>query len=115
MTSERDGTTATLGLSRRVLARLSAGVVEITPTLIAERRDFHRYAESGWTEFRTISLIARRLVDLGFDVKVGRDVLDPDARMGVPDADVLEAAWARAKGQGGGPPPRPLPHGVHGL
>jgi aminobenzoyl-glutamate utilization protein A len=85
------------------LARLSAGAVAIAPTLTAERRDFHRYAESGWTEFRTASLIARRLVDLGFDVKVGRTVLDPDARMGVPDVDVLEAAWARAKAQGGAP------------
>jgi len=103
MTSERDGTSATFGLTRRVLARLSAGALAVTPTLIAERRDFHRYAESGWTEFRTASLIARRLVDLGFDVKVGRDVLDPDARMGVPDVDVLEAAWGRAKAQGGDP------------
>jgi len=103
MSSERDGITATPGLSRRVLSRLSVCTAAITATLIAERRDFHRYAESGWTEFRTTSLIARRLVDLGFDVKVGRDVLDPDARMGVPDVDVLEAAWARAKTQGGDP------------
>ena len=103
MTSEPDGIAVTLGLSQRVLSRLSASVAAITPTLIAERRDFHRYAELAWAEFRTTSLIARRLVDLGFDVKVGRDVLDPDARMGVPDVDVLEAAWARAKAEGGDP------------
>jgi aminobenzoyl-glutamate utilization protein A len=38
---------------------------------IGYRRDFHRYAESGWTEFRTASLVARRLTDLGYDVQLG--------------------------------------------
>ena len=29
--------------------------------LTARRRDFHKYAETGWFEMRTSSLIARRL------------------------------------------------------
>ena len=32
--------------------------------LIAQRRDFHKYAESGWFEMRTSSIIARKLKDL---------------------------------------------------
>ncbi len=69
--------------------------------LVTYRRDFHRYAESGWLEFRTASLVARRLADLGFDVHVGRDVMCDTARMGVPDQATLDAAWERAVTQSG--------------
>ena len=67
------------------------------------RRDFHRYAESGWLEFRTASLVARRLADLGFDVHVGREVVRDEARMGLPEQATLDAAWERAVAQGGDP------------
>jgi len=71
--------------------------------LVVDRRDFHRYAESGWTEFRTSSLIARRLERLGFKVLAGRGVCAVDARMGVPPDSVLEAHRRRAIDQGGDP------------
>jgi len=71
--------------------------------LVAYRRDFHRYAESGWTEFRTASLVARRLADLGFDVYMGRDVMHDEARMGLPDQATLDVAWERAVAHGGDP------------
>ncbi len=76
---------------------------DIEPQLIADRRDFHKYAEAGWTEFRTSSLIARRLTALGLDVRVGPDIVDADARMGLPDPKVLAAHWNRAEVQGGDP------------
>jgi len=101
MTSDSEAPPATLGLPRRLLKALDEHVAAVAPVLVTERRDFHRYAESGWTEFRTSSLIARRLTELGFDVETGRGVFDPDARLGLPDDDVLEAAWQRAKAQGG--------------
>ncbi len=80
-------------------------IERLTPTaqLIADRRDFHRYAESGWTEFRTSSRIARRLKDLGYEVLVGREVCAADARMGVPPNPDLEAHRLRALAQGGDP------------
>jgi aminobenzoyl-glutamate utilization protein A len=78
-------------------------LAEIEPQLIADRRDFHRHAEAGWTEFRTASLIARRLTELGADVAVGPEVVDADARMGLPDEETLAAHWARAGAQGGDP------------
>ena len=80
-------------------------IERLTPNaqLIADRRDFHRYAESGWTEFRTSSLIARRLKDLGYEVLVGRAVCDAAARMGVPSDPDLEAHRLRALAQGGDP------------
>jgi len=78
-------------------------VREIEPRLIQNRRDFHRYAESGWTEFRTASRVARTLDDLGYEVRAGRDILKAEARMGLPEPAVLEAHWQRARAQGGDP------------
>ena len=72
-------------------------------TLVADRRDFHKHAETGWTEFRTASLIARRLTDLGLNVAVGEEVIDADARMGVPAPAVLAAHVERARRQGADP------------
>lgn len=69
--------------------------------VIGFRRDFHRYAESGWTEFRTASLVARRLTELGYEVRLGRQVIRDEDRMGVPAQEVLERHWQRALEQGG--------------
>ena len=68
--------------------------------LIATRRDFHKYAESGWFEMRTSSIIARQLTDLGYEVLVGEDVCDKDARMGVPSEERLAAHYEVAKAWG---------------
>lgn len=68
---------------------------------VGYRRDFHRYAEVGWTEFRTSSIVARRLATLGYEVQSGRQVLDDKERMGLPSPDVLEEHWQRALQQGG--------------
>lgn len=76
-------------------------VTTLTPEMITRRRDFHKYAESGWTEFRTASLAARRLIELGYDVTLGKDALSGPDRMGVPDEDVLEQHKQRALAQGG--------------
>jgi len=74
---------------------------EISEKVVGYRRDFHQFAESGWTEFRTASLVARRLVDLGYEVEAGRGVVREADRMGVPPDDVLETSWERARQQGG--------------
>ena len=71
--------------------------------LIACRRDFHKYAETGWFEMRTSSLIARRLTDLGYEVLVGEDVCDRETRMGVPSEERLEAHYEKAKAWGADP------------
>lgn len=72
----------------------------LTEKLVAIRRDFHKYAESGWFEMRTASLIARRLTDMGFEVLTGSNVCLAESRMGLPDEDELEEHYARAKEQG---------------
>ena len=72
----------------------------ITPDMVALRRDFHKYAESGWLEMRTSSIIARKLTELGYEVLVGEQVCKKDERMGLPSDEVLEMAYERAIEQG---------------
>ena len=86
-----------------VFEQINALTEGMQEELVTYRRDFHKYAESGWLEMRTSSLVARRLTDLGYEVLVGEDVCDRDARMGVPDEEVLEMAYQRAVDQGGDP------------
>lgn len=68
--------------------------------LTAVRRDFHKYAESGWFEMRTSSIIAKKLADMGYEVLLGQDVCDADARMGMPPAEKIDEhyAWAVENG-----------------
>lgn len=77
--------------------------MSISEEIIAFRRSFHKYAETGWLEFRTASLVARELSNLGFTIQVGKDVLDENSRMGLPSAEILEKNWQRALNQGGDP------------
>lgn len=90
-------------LDDRVVGQVARISEEIEPRVVGYRRDFHRYAESGWTEFRTASRIARRLTDLGYAVGVGPKVVSAQARMGVPSEERLDALWLRAKEEGGDP------------
>lgn len=70
---------------------------------IARRRDLHRHPESGWTEFRTASIVADTLTELGYQVSTGDEVLVPEAMMGVPVADELARQAERALSQGANP------------
>ncbi len=64
------------------------------------RRDFHKYPERGFCEFRTASIIVNYLQDLGFDVKYGADVVNKDYIFGTPDNALLSAEKARALSEG---------------
>ena len=75
----------------------------VTPEMVSVRRDFHKYAETGWLEMRTSSIIARKLKNLGYEVLIGEQVCEKDERMGVPSPEELETAYKRAVGQGADP------------
>ncbi len=75
-------------------------VTNIRESLINWRRDFHKYPESGWTEFRTASIIAKNMSEAGFSLKMGEQVIDSESRMGLPTAEELEHHYTRAKQQG---------------
>ena len=68
----------------------------LSDQMVMCRRDLHKYAETGWFEVRTASKAARYLTDLGYEVLVGRDVCQEDARMGVPEQEELDRQYARA-------------------
>ena len=68
--------------------------------LTALRREFHRYPESGWTEFRTTVRIIEELNREGIPVTYGRSIHDGDKRLGLPKAEVLERCLQRAKDEG---------------
>ena len=67
---------------------------------VARRRDFHKHAESAWTEFRTASLVAQALADLGYQVLTGGEVVEASAMMGVPTKAELDRHVDRALSQG---------------
>lgn len=71
--------------------------------LITYRRDFHRYPEVGWTEFRTSSKIAEKLLELGYEVKLGNQIIEENAVMGSPNLQELEKEKVRAIEDGANP------------
>lgn len=81
--------------------------------LVHCRRDLHKYAETGWLEMRTSSLIARRLKDLGYEVLTGTKVCKEEARMGLPPKEVMEEHYAWAQEHGACPEFLPQTAGGH--
>ena len=46
------------------------------------RRDFHRYPEPAWCEYRTSSLIADALQEAGYQILLDEQIISPSAVMG---------------------------------
>ena len=86
-------------MSEKILAYAQ----DMKEEIIARRRDFHKYAEVGWTEFRTASIVAETLTELGYEVLIGDEVIDVNAMMGVPSAAELDKHAERAIEQGANP------------
>lgn len=80
--------------------KISEMAEAMTEELVACRRDLHKYAEPGWCEIRTATLIARKLTDMGYKVLVGEAVIDTAGRMGVPKQEVLDYYYEEAKRTG---------------
>lgn len=86
-------------------------MVHLRPALVSaagkraiwRRRDFHKYPELAWLEYRTASLVARHLRDYGFGLKLGQEVLQADARSGLPDQVALQQGYQKAMEEGGDP------------
>lgn len=74
--------------------------LELEPQMRAVRQDLHTYAESGWFEVRTTSIIADRLTRLGYQVLTGADVCLAQSRMGLPPQEALDRHYALALEQG---------------
>jgi aminobenzoyl-glutamate utilization protein A len=64
------------------------------------RRDFHKYAEARWTEYRTASLVAERLAALGVDIKVGTEMSQKGYQVMYPNDEQCADEMRRAVLQG---------------
>ena len=67
---------------------------------INQRRDFHHFAERGWLEIRTACQIATTLENLGYEVLVGKEIMDKDARMGLPPEAIFNINYYVLKKKG---------------
>ena len=74
--------------------------METAEKIIQWRRELHRHPEEGWTEFWTTGFVARQLADMGLAPRVGQEVIDPAARMGLPVPGVEARARQRALAEG---------------
>ncbi|MBR1684608.1 MAG: amidohydrolase [Clostridia bacterium] len=72
------------------VTRMLELVEEMKYQLVHDRRDIHSRPETGWLEMRTSAIIAKRLTELGYEVLTGSKAIDPDSRLGLPDAETLE-------------------------
>lgn len=59
------------------------------------RRDFHKYPERGWTEFRTTAKIAEQLAECGWPLRFSKDFLRAEDIMGRVNVGVLRAGEGR--------------------
>ncbi len=82
------------------LTQLLKAADPYTELCTAIRRDFHKYAEIGWTEFRTTSKIIEFLQQRGIPVKFGLDVVNPEYAWSYPDEETLAFHKVRAIRQG---------------
>lgn len=75
-------------------------MMQLEEQLINWRRDFHRFPEQGFLEMRTASIVASILESLGYDLRLGKEVMKEDECMGKPDAATTKAhvAWAKENG-----------------
>ncbi len=81
-------------------ADVAKQVAEIEDMIIGFRRDIHKHAEVGHTEFRTTALVVKSLREWGYAPVVGEKANHRESRMGVPSEDVLHSHIARALQQG---------------
>jgi aminobenzoyl-glutamate utilization protein A len=71
--------------------------------VIQLRREFHQHPEIGYTEFYTASKVVEILISLGYQVTYGKDVIEADSRMGLPDQQIIDKAFERALKDGANP------------
>lgn len=82
---------------------ISKKIAELLPKMVLCRRDLHKHAESGWTEFRTAAIVAKRLQELGYTLTMGADAVVKKEMMGVPSEAALKEHQKRAIAQGADP------------
>lgn len=83
-----------------MLKRIHEQTLALTPLITALRRDIHKHPEKAWCEYRTTSLIARQLAELGYTLVMGQNAHVDALRCAVPDAKTCAQEQQRAVSQG---------------
>ena len=65
---------------------------------IETRRDLHRHPELGFTELRTAAHVAQKLQALGFEIRIGPQVMVKDKMLGVPAQEQIETRLDELRG-----------------
>ena len=68
----------------------------IKDRIISYRREIHKFPETAWKEMKTSSFIAEKLQQLGYDIKLGKEVIDDD-RINVPNQKELKIHYEKVK------------------
>ena len=71
---------------------------DIIEEMTRRRRDFHKFPETGWAEFRTTAIVADILKELGWKICFAKDFINPDEVMGYTIDKKAEKARAAAQG-----------------
>ena len=74
--------------------------MSIQSQLVKWRRDFHQYPELGFLEMRTSTIVAEILTNLGYSLKMGKEVMNPEYAMGKPSDEETKAHYDWAKNNG---------------
>lgn len=69
----------------------------IEQKVVEYRRHFHANPELGWLEYSTAAFIADELLNLGFDVKRGSEIMSVDNLMGLPTEKDNQFAFKKAE------------------
>ena len=67
--------------------------------LISIRRQLHQNPEEGWSEFTTTAFLVKTLRGYGYQVLMGRNIVDADACLGR-EMSVVKAGIERARKNG---------------
>ncbi|MBS0994133.1 amidohydrolase [Gluconobacter cerinus] len=69
----------------------------------AMRRDLHSFPETAFLEYRTASIVAARLTELGYSVRVGPEIMCMDDVRGLPPQEDIHSAQNAALANGAAP------------
>ncbi|CZE48630.1 amidohydrolase [Campylobacter geochelonis] len=72
-------------------------VANLQDEMIENRRLFHKTPETGWFTFYTTAKIAALLDSYGYTLKMGREIVDVNSRLGVGTSQKQQEAKERAK------------------
>lgn len=77
--------------------KIASMVSNLKDEMIKTRRFFHSHPETGFFTFFTTAVIADKLSKLGYTLKMGREVVKPEARQGLGSKEACKEAIKRAK------------------